>query len=68
MDEESIRMLLKADKNTARELHEAAEFELFITMQKELRELVIEYGITLPLKSLQFLYYEDRFLYRYARY
>jgi len=40
-------------------LHDRGEYSLYRDMQDQMVELVREYGVRLPLRCLQFLYYAN---------
>ncbi len=60
MDEE-IRILLRLTSGEARELLDQEECTMYRDMQDQMVELVREYGVRLPLRCLQFLYYENEY-------
>ncbi len=62
MTDEQIKMLLRLTSVEARELLEQGEECLYRDMQDQLVDLVREYGVKLPLKCLQFLYYENGYI------
>lgn len=57
MTDEQIKMLVKITGDKARMLLEKREYSLYRDIQEQLVGLVHEYGVTLPLNCLQFLYY-----------
>jgi len=60
MTNEQIRMMLKLSRKEARMLLDQGECSLYRNIQDQMVVLVREYGVTLPLNCLQFLYYIDR--------
>ncbi len=62
MTDKQIRLLLRLSSEEARLLLDQEERNLYRDMQGQLVELVREYGVRLPLRCLQFLYYENEFL------
>ena len=60
MTEEQIRLLLSLGGDEARLLLDNGERELYKRIQKEMRKLVRDYDVQLPLNCLQFMYCEKR--------
>ncbi len=61
MTDEQIKMLIRLTGEEARVLLEQGEECLYRDMQDQMVGLVREYGVRLPLKCLQFLYYENEY-------
>ena len=57
MTDEKIKMLLRLTSEEARMLLEQGEYSLYQDIQDQMVGLVREYGVRLPLRCLQFLYY-----------
>jgi hypothetical protein len=57
MTDEQIRILLGLTRKEARMLLDQGEYSLHQDIQDQMVGLVREYGVRLPLKCLQFLYY-----------
>ncbi len=60
MTDEQIRMVLRFTGREARILLDQGEIPLYRDIQDRMVGLVREYGVTLPLNCLQFLYHIDR--------
>jgi hypothetical protein len=61
MTDKQIRMLLRLTEEEARMLIDQGEVSLYRWMQDQMVGLVREYGVRLPLRCLQFLYYVNRY-------
>ncbi len=61
MTDEQVRMILRLTGKEARILLDQGELSLYRDIQPQLVKLVREYGVRLPLRSLQFLYYENEY-------
>jgi len=59
MTDEQIKMLVKLTGEEASMLLEEKEYSLYRNIQEQLVGLVREYDVQLPLRCLQFLYYEN---------
>ena len=57
MTDEQISLLLRLTGKEARMLLDQGEYSLYRDIQDQMVGLVREYGVRLPLNSLQFLYY-----------
>ena len=57
MTDEQIRMLINLTGQEARILLDRGEYSLYQDIQDQMMGLVREYGVRLPLRCLQFLYY-----------
>jgi hypothetical protein len=57
MTDNQIRMLLRLTGKEARLLLDQGECSLYRDLQYQMVGLVREYGVRLPLRCLQFLYY-----------
>ena len=57
MTDEKIKMLIKLTGQEARMLLDQGEYSLYRDIQNQMVGLVREYGVRLPLRCLQFLYY-----------
>ena len=57
MTDRQIRSLLRLTGDEARMLLGDGEYSLYRDMQEQMVELGREYGVRLPLRCLQFLYY-----------
>ena len=61
MTDNQIRMMLGLTGKEARMLLDKGEYSLYRDLQDGMVELVREYGVRLPLRCLQFLYYGNGF-------
>ena len=61
MTDEQIRMLLRLTGEDARTLLDQGECSLYRDIQDQMVGLVREYDVRLPLRCLQFMYYENGF-------
>ena len=59
MTDEQIKMLIKLTRQEARILLDQGECSLYQDIQDQMVGLVREYGVRLPLRCLQFLYYKN---------
>ena len=61
MTNDQIRMLIRLTSEEARMLLDQGEYSLYQDIQDQMVELVREYGVRLPHRCLQFLYYVNRY-------
>ena len=62
MTDNQIRMLLGLTGEDAKMLLDQGECSLYRDIQDRMVGLVREYGVRLPLRCLQFVYYENRYI------
>jgi hypothetical protein len=62
MTEEQVRTLLGLGGEEARLLLDHRGYALYRRIQRKMVKLVREYGVWLPLKCLQFMYCDKRFI------
>jgi len=59
MTDEQIRMVIRMTSEDAKMLLDQGEHSLYQDIQDQMVGLVREFGVWLPLRCLQFLYYEN---------
>ncbi len=62
MTDEQIKMLIRLTGEEARILIDQGEYSLYQDIQDQMVGLVREYGVRLPLRCLQFLYYGNGYI------